>query len=213
MEQMHKDETRWLARVFAFFCIVLGYRTLTVLLKRVSEEHTLVPTMIVSLAALVFFFWLAYRLLTCSSVWNVFPWFSETFPAFQYFQSRYFSLNKHIRAGLIGGVILYILTAPLPFIFSRYKGVWFWELVKQVAYAILLPVFYLLHRLNSSGWPKEFCRIIFIIYIFAIGFLTGVLMSWFAEWLNGKRKYLSPKDLNNGSPGCSETEPGDEGNP
>ena len=208
MERTYKDETRWLGRVFAFYCVVLGIRILTVLFRRISEEQ-LSPLMLISLVSSVLFFWLAYRFLTCSSIWNMCSWFSKTFPVFQYHQSRYLSFNKYIRAGLVGGIISLMIFFPFPILSFRYKGVWLWETIKQVTDIILWPLRYLMQILISTQWPKEYCGIIFficwVIYTFTIGFLVGVFMSYITGLFHNIK---SPEDLNHGSPGCSETEPG-----
>jgi hypothetical protein len=209
VEQINKDETRWLGRVFAFFCIVLSIRILTVLLKRIQEEQ-LSLLMFVSLGASVLFFWLAYRLMTCSSLWDLFSWMPEKLPLFQYLQCRYFLINRNIRCGLIGAVILLILVAPLPLMFSRYQKVGFWEFVKAALYVIFWPLRQLFEIIYVFQSPTEHNRLMIvciILYLFAVGFIVGFLISYLTGFID-KRNYISPKDLNNGSPGCSEAELG-----
>jgi len=213
MEQTYRDETRWLTRMLAIIFVLLAFRGIVVQYQRIYVDHDQVSML--ALGVILLFFWLAYRLLVCSSLWNLFPWFSKTFPAFQYFQSRYFFLNKHVRGGLVAGVISIIIFPPLlPVLFLHYKGTWFWDLLNRVTHVILWPLKVLFRMLDTSEMPKEYQNIAFflswVIYTFAIGFLVGALISYLAEWLNN-REHLSPKDFNNGSPGCSEAEPGVEG--
>ncbi|MEN8126575.1 MAG: hypothetical protein ABFR90_02100 [Planctomycetota bacterium] len=209
MIQQTRDETRWLARIFAIFCFLLSIGALRMLIKRIPEEH-LSPQTLLPFIVSVFLFWLGYRLLICTSIWSLFSWIPQTPPLLQYLQSRYLAMNKYLRSGLVGGIIMLILVYPLPLVFHLYKDALFYEFIKRILHIILLPLKYVFDVLNIFQLPKEYSFIPVILmaaYFFVLGFGIGVLISW----AKGRFIYSkSPQDLNNGSPGCSETEPGDE---
>jgi hypothetical protein len=209
MKQAYKDETRWLARVLAVICVLLSIRVLIVLLQHISEDQVTIPRVAISLTVLILSLWLAYRLLICSSLWNIFSWFSETSTFVLYVQSQYYRINKHVRSGFVGGIILPIVILPLPLLLSRYHGVFFWDAIAVVFKMIVRPFGLLEKILNISGWPLEdhFRMLFIVVYLFILGFVVGVLISYLKGLFCSTQ---SPKDLNNGSPGCSETEPGVE---
>ena len=212
MEQTYKDETRWLTRMLAIIFVLLALCGIVGQYQQICVNHDSISFIAVGIIPL--FFWLGYRLWRCTSLWNIFLWFSETSTVVLSLQFQYYRINKHIRGGLVAGVISLMMVPPfLPVLFLHYKGIWFWDLLNRITHVILWPLKGLFQMLDTSEMPKEYQNIAFflswIIYTFAIGFLAGALISYLAERLIDNRKHLSAKDLNNGSPGCSEAEPGD----
>jgi hypothetical protein len=111
------------------------------------------------------------------------PWLAKEFSLHDYFKHQYFRINKHIRRGLIAGLILLIMVAPLPIIFYRYKGVWFWEFIRRLYWILLWPLKRIVETLNISPWSsgKGFFFILVLAYLVAIGFVIGVSISYFGK--------------------------------
>jgi hypothetical protein len=185
MEQRNRDETRWLARLLAVIFILLGVRAMVVLARRMPSFSLSLPSSqlflsFFGLAASMFFFWFSYRLFKCSSLWDVSPWLAKEFPLHDYFKCQYFRINKHVRRGLISGLILLIIATPLPLMFYLYEGVWFWEFIKPLFYIIIWPLMKIIETLNlpSGSLGKGGFFILLCANIFAIGFAIGISISY-----------------------------------
>ena len=95
--------------------------------------------------------------------------------------------------------MLVIVFPSFPLMFSRYKGVWFWELIKRILEAILWPLKQLFEILNISQWPIEYHRYLFfltVIYLFTVGFLIGVTVSYLVERIRRKPVNRTESDFN-----------------
>ena len=182
VEQRAKDETRWLARTFSVFTILLGLKAIAVLIQKLSAEEPSPLSICISLGGTLFLLWLSYRLLICPSLWYMVSWFSETFPAVQIFECQYFRINKHIRAGMVAGIILLILIYPLPILFSKFKGTWYSEYSGYILDIVFFPIKYLAGILKPSLFVP-----IMILYTIVLGFAVGVLISYLTERLNQRR--------------------------
>ncbi|MHC4771009.1 MAG: hypothetical protein ACYS8O_04315 [Planctomycetota bacterium] len=210
MEKAYKDETRWLARMLAIIFFLLAFRGVIVQCQRIYVDQNWISFFFLGISFLLF--WFGYQLWICSSLWNVFLWFSETSTVVLYMQSQYYRINKHVRSGLVGGMILLLFIVPLPSMFSYYEGVWFCEFIKHILYTILWPLKQLFEILNVFQSHPEYNRSMIIfgyMYLFAIGFVAGALISFITGRIIHTCDKQSPKDLNNGSPGFSAAEPGE----
>jgi hypothetical protein len=174
MEQVYKDETRWLTRMLAVLFVLLGIQGVVTQYQRVSVDHNSIS--FIALGMIILSFFLGYRLWSCSSIWNLFFWFfGESLVVLQ-LHSQYCRINKHIRAGWVAGTILPVMCIPLLMVFSRYKGVWFWESVKKSFYIILLPLKSFLQMLSDS-LPSYVLFAFVVSYVFIIGFVLGISIS------------------------------------
>ena len=148
MEQVYKDETRWLMRTLAVLFFIMGIQGVATQYQRVSVEHN--PISLIALGVIILLFLLSYWLWICSSIWNIFFWFFEESLVVLQLHSLYCKINKHVRAGWIAGTILLVMCVPLHLMFLQYKGVWFWESAKELSYIILLPLKSFLQMLSDS---------------------------------------------------------------
>ena len=185
MEQVYKDETRWLTRMLAVLFVLLGIQGVVTQYQRVSVDHN--PISFIALGLIILLFFLGYRLWSCSSIWNLFFWFFKESLVVLQLHSLYCRVNKHIRAGWVAGTILPLMCIPLLMVFSRYKGVWFWESVKKLFYIILLPLKSFLQMLSDS-MPPYASFAFFLVYIFVIGFILGVFISYMKKMICRNQK-------------------------
>lgn len=186
MEQKSPDETRWLARVLAIFCILLAFQVINVKIRQISNVNALSGNpqlwgcllILLGLAIAVFLFWLAYRLFRCSSLWTLSSWFSEKYPMFELYQCFYFRINKHVRGGLVGGVIFLIMVAPLPYILIRYDEIYICEFVNLILFGIILwPIMATFDFCNIDSIEPVLAFPVVIIYLFLVGFCIGAAIS------------------------------------
>ena len=122
-------------------------------------------------------------------------------------------MEEHLKRGFIFAVVC---AAVLLFLnMMAWTGV---EWAKIVSGVVLAPLSWFWDLLGISGC-QAMGHIVFIflsipVYYLIVGFFVGFLYSLLIETIfaiKEAKRYpkQSPKDLNNGSPGCSETEPGD----
>jgi hypothetical protein len=187
IEQVYKDETRWLTRMLAVLFVLLGIQGVVTQYQRVSVDHN--PISFIALGLIVLLFFLGYRLWSCSSIWNLFFWFFKESLVVLQLHSLYCRINKHIRAGWVAGTILPVMCIPLLMVFSRYKGVWFWESVKKLFYIILLPLKSFLQMLSDS-LPSYVSFAFAVSYLFAIGFVLGMSISYINKRICGSQTPL-----------------------
>lgn len=181
MGQKSKDETRWLGRLLTVIPVMLVIRILSVMAQRFSEGSLSLLTAVLSLGVSVFLFWIGYRLLMCSSLWNMFNWMPEPLPLFLYLQCQYFRINKHVRAGLVGGVA-FLITECLSYLMYRFhRDTGFYEWLRRLWHSVFWPQRDWIELLNFSLWPilAQFLFVIF--YLFMMGFIIGFLISYLTE--------------------------------
>lgn len=190
MEQKSPDETRWLARVLAILSILLAFRVIIVKIRQISTVNALSGNpqlwgcllIILGLGIAVFLFWLAYRLFRCSSIWRISPWFSENFPMFELYQCLYFRINKHVRGGLVGGVIMLIIALLLPYMLSLCEGLWICKLVRHIFFGIILwPARFIIEICNINSIEPVLAFPVVVIYLFLVGFCIGAVISCLAS--------------------------------
>jgi len=186
MEQKSPDETRWLARVLAIFCILLAFQVINVKIRQISNVNALSGNpqfwgcllIILGLGIAVFLFWLGYRFLICSSIWRISPWFSENFPMFELYQCLYFRINKHLRSGLVAGVIMLIIALFVPYMLSLCEGLWICKFVRHIFFGIILwPARFIIEICNINSIEPVLAFPVVIIYLFLVGFCIGAFIS------------------------------------
>lgn len=175
MEQVYKDETRWLIRILAALSVLFGFQGVVTQYQRVCVDHSSIS--FIALGLIILLFLLGYWLWSCSSIWNLFFWLFEESSIVLHLHFLYCRINKHVRAGCIAGTILLMMCFPLSLMFFRYKGVWFGESVKELAHIILLPLKYFLQMLSDS-LPSYVLFAFILSYVFVIGFVLGVFISY-----------------------------------
>ena len=194
MGQETKDETRWLTRLFAVFFIVLGVLVMVRLPQRFFSGQLPFDIMVISLAISVLFFWIGYRLWITSSFWNIIKEIFSCIPGstliFLYLQSQYFKINKHIRSGLVAGVILLIVQVLLFFMRGLYNDFQFCKWIVRISQRIFWPPRDWIEILSFSQW-LPLAQVLFVVfYIFAIGFVIGTSLSYLIGWT--VRKQTTP---------------------
>ena len=142
------------------------------------------------LSCLLVLFCLGYRLWRCSSLWNMLSWMPETPPLFLYLQCQYFRFNKHVRCGLISGMIFLMMEFLFPHTVLRHKGVWICDWLGHFWMTVHWPIVMLLDKLNYFNWPKQDQAVLiimsFMIYCTAIGFVVGMTVSFL------KKRHVNP---------------------
>lgn len=204
MEQKSPDETRWLARVLAIFSILLAFQVIVIQIQRISAANALPSTqqhrgyifIVLGLGIAVFLFWLGYRLLICSSLWRISPWFSENFPMFEFYEYMYFRISKHIRSGLVAGVIMLIIALFVPYMLSLCEGLWICKFVRHIFFGIILwPARFIIEICNINSIEPVLAFPVVIIYLFLVGFCTGAAISCLASKVNQIRKKRACKEF------------------
>ena len=122
-------------------------------------------------------------------------------------------MDRHLKHGLVFAVVCTVALLMLNMI--AWAGV---ETAATISYAVLIPFAWLWGLLGIPACQAiGYIGIIILlvpVYYLIIGFIVGFLLSLLVERIRTKKEEKhyskqSPQDLNNGSPGCSEAEPGD----
>ncbi len=174
MNQKSKDETRWLARFFGILVILLGVWSLCVQCLKLLTDFA--PTLVIAVAFAGFLCWLGYKLLRCSSLWNIVLWSSEYSVTNLYLQSQYYRINPHIRAGIVGGIIVLITLFFLPVLKVYGTETWFYELSRIIWKTACWP----LKQIGLFDDTREAPIFVFVVltYFFILGFILGIAISF-----------------------------------
>ena len=179
MKPKCNDETRWMARLIAVYMFVFVVNGLIVNLSAVFNTSAGSAQSVRPVVGLVLggvFFWLAFRLLVCSSLWNLLGFLKEK-PLFAYIQCRYFSINQHIRSGLTGMTMLFLIAYPLPGMIRMSEGSWFSVVPKSLYAIVFWPVRAFLEIFGFQPESRGLLFAMLLVYIVGTRFIAGAGIS------------------------------------
>jgi hypothetical protein len=197
MQASTRDETRWLARLMAVVPVMLGVRLIVIQVHRFTTDPFTLLMIGISVGISVLLFWLGYRLWTCASIWVLFcrlP--GGTPPSLVWLQCRYATINRRLRAGLIGSAAFVIIQWLILLSISLYPDVNFCHRVWQ---NICWPPRALREFLSCASWPGIALVLFVFVYLCAMGFVIGISISYLRDWLTRLRFGYKPDELEDGS--------------
>lgn len=186
MDPMTKDETRWLAKLLAFYVIIAALALFFIQISRTAEIVRPTPgTQPASMVWVVLgfglsmpLFWCGFKLFTCSSLWTLLPASLEQVCLLPVFRSWYFAIHRHVRGGLVAGVMAVLIVWPVPLIRRVCGGTLLVDLIDSIFGAILSP----LRPLFKAGFHPDVLFVLLLLYIVAVGFCLGLLISWLGRF-------------------------------
>lgn len=180
MNQKSKDETRWLVRFWGILIILLAIHNIVMQCHQLQADSGAKSISVFAFA--VFLCWLGYKMIRCSSLWNIVLWASQYSITHLYFQSQYYRINQHIRSGFVGGIIVLAAQLFVPVLQLYYKGSWFCKSFRMIWTTTCWP----LKQIGIFSDTRESPIFVFVVfaYFFIIGFVIGTTASFLKKKLS-----------------------------